>query len=68
MPNFRWQNWITDDQRDLETIARHSPHEDDRLEAMRLLRDSQVLREMQRTLHGDAAQEAGRLADNLEDD
>lgn len=68
MPNFRWQNWITDDQRDLETIARCSPHEDDRLEAMRLLRDSQVLRAMQRNLSGEAAQEAGRLADNLEDD
>ena len=68
MHNFRWHNWITDDQRDLEAIAKCSPHEDDRIKALRLLRDSQALRNLQGNLSGEARREAGRRAEDLEDD
>jgi hypothetical protein len=68
MPSFRWKNWITDDPRDLEEIARSSPHALDRLEAVRLLTNSHTLRELSRELSGEASAEAQRRADDIDYD
>lgn len=68
MPHFRWRNWITDDPNDFEVVARNSPYEEDQLQAIRLIRNSYVLRQLSLELSGDAAFEAKKRADDIDYD
>lgn len=68
MPTFQWNNWTTKSQRDLETIAQHSPHEEDRITAVKYSTSDSFLEMIARTGHGRAAEEARRNLDESDDD
>lgn len=56
MPTFKYNNWTTDAQADLETIARFSPHWDDRITAIKHMDDPRALRKLEGELRGSEAE------------